>query len=120
MGGRAVTPAVLAFLSGKPGKPVTLDQIARGTGLDPRQIQSAITNMRRNNPEMGRAISVLSRGQMWRYEEGAAQSSEPAPAAAEPLALGANLVLVGFGDRETLFLRDENGMMYTAQRARLR
>lgn len=66
MGGHPVTPRVLAVLNTKfNGKAVTLDQLVQGTGLDGKKIQSAMSRLvADDNIE----CTVVTRGQMWRFD----------------------------------------------------
>lgn len=66
MGGHPVTPRVLAVLNTKfNGKAVTLDQLARETGIEPKPIQSAMARLVADEAVV---CTVVTRGQMWRYD----------------------------------------------------
>lgn len=73
MGGSPVTPRVIAALNTKfNGKAVTLDQLVKETGMEGKQIQSA---MSRVVADEAFTCTVVQRGQMWRYD-GATSSPE--------------------------------------------
>lgn len=70
MGGSPVTPRVIAVLNTKfNGKAVTLEQLIQGTGFDGKQIQSVMSRLVADD---NIACTVVTRGNMWRYD-GAAQ-----------------------------------------------
>lgn len=66
MGGHPVTPRVLTALNTKfNGKAVTLDQLIKETGLDSKQVQSAMSRLVADDSI---ACTVVTRGQMWRFD----------------------------------------------------
>lgn len=70
MGGIPITPAVLTVLNEKfNGKAVTLEQLQSLTGRDGKAIQSA---MQRLVADENVACTVVTRGQMWRFDGAAA------------------------------------------------
>lgn len=72
MGGHPVTPRVLAVLNTKfNGKAVTLDQLVKETGLDGKQIQSAMSRLVADD---NISCTVVTRGQMWRFDGAAADA----------------------------------------------
>jgi uncharacterized protein with PhoU and TrkA domain len=75
MGGHPVTPRVLALLNTKfNGKAVTLDQLVAGTGLDGKQIQSAMSRL---VADTNISCTVVNRGQMWKYDGPASDDVAP-------------------------------------------
>lgn len=81
MGGKRITPGILDYLSQRAGKPVALQRMAADLGLEERQVQQAISHLRR---EVGLAesIRVLQHGQVWRWVEDGASTQQPEPALA--------------------------------------
>ena len=74
MGGHPITPVVLGVLNEKfNGKAVTLDQLVAQTGRDRKVIQSA---MARLVADENVACTVVTRGNMWRYDGAATLGDE--------------------------------------------
>lgn len=66
MGGHPITPVVLNVLNEKfNGKAVTLDQLVNATGRDRKVVQAA---MARLVADEAVACTVVTRGNMWRYD----------------------------------------------------
>jgi len=66
MGGAAILPSVVDYLSARPGEPVTLQRLATDLRMDPVKIQKALSNMLRDGG-YGDSIEVVHRGQVWRW-----------------------------------------------------
>lgn len=74
MGGHPTTPKILSALNTKfNGKAVTLDQLIKETGLDGKQIQSV---MKRIVADEHLSCTVVTRGQMWRFDGATANSGD--------------------------------------------
>lgn len=74
MGGHPITPIVLSVLNEKfNGKAVTLDQLQAHTGRDRKSIQSAMSRL---VADENIACTVVTRGQMWRFDGATANSGD--------------------------------------------
>lgn len=84
MGGRRITPGILDYLSQRAGKPVALQRMAADLELEERQVQQAISHLRREGG-LAESIQVLQHGQVWRWVEDGASAQQPALAPAPAL-----------------------------------
>lgn len=112
MGGTRVAPAIISYLAQRPGKIVTIDTLARNTGLTESQIQSAIHNYRRN-PEGEQTIEVIRRGRSWRFTTIAVDTPDPTPAEPSlPSSPGKLLEVIGRAQSGDLIARDDGDVLY--------
>lgn len=62
-----VFPKVLEALARRDGKKTSLPTLESLTGFEPHQIQAAIANARRNNPDHAARITVVKVGREWKF-----------------------------------------------------
>lgn len=128
MGGTAVMPAVVSFLSTHPNEPSSLDQISLATGIESGRIQKAISNALRDGM-YGDAIECVHRGQVWIWRgQGRAQfpgtpsqvaqalparnRPAPAPVVVPALARGDMVEVIGLDQAGDAVARDDAGKLY--------
>jgi hypothetical protein len=79
MGGRAIMPDVVEYLSGRANEPVTLAQLATAVHAEPVRIQKALSNAI-SSGVYGGALDCVHRGQVWVWRgDGHASAVPPAP-----------------------------------------
>lgn len=75
-------PEVVTYLSGRAGEPVTLEQLATGTGIEWGRIQKALSNAI-SSGVYGETLECVHRGKVWVWRgEGHASALPPAPLSA--------------------------------------
>lgn len=127
MGGKRITPGILDYLAQRAGKPVALQRMAADLGLEERQVQQSISNLRRDG-NLAENIQVLQHGQVWRWVEGDTPTPkampEPAPTAKrattapnpvvppEGLQKGDVVEVMGVAQNGDAVASDENGRLF--------
>jgi len=124
VGGKAIMPDVVSYLSARAGEPVALPQLAAGVGVEPGPIQKALSNAI-SSGVYGTALTCVHRGQVWMWNGGghtapvttaqAAPPATPAPVApAKPKGLvkGDMVEVIGLTQDGQAVARDENGQLY--------
>lgn len=82
MGGKAIMPEVVTYLSARANEPVTLDQLATGISMEAGRIQKALSNAI-SSGVYGGALDCVHRGQVWVWRgDGHASAVPPAPLSA--------------------------------------
>jgi hypothetical protein len=126
MGGRAIMPEVVTYLSARAGQPVTLDQLATGISMEAGRIQKALSNAI-SSGVYGASLNCVHRGQVWVWRgEGHASAVPPAPLSArvtvapvppapvmpQGLKKGDMVEVMGVTREGDAVASDENGRLY--------
>lgn len=128
MGGKRITPGILDYLSQRAGKPVALQRMSADLELEERQVQQAISHLRRESG-LAENIQVLQHGQVWRWVEGDTPPPKSAPAPAltsrrvissppnpvippEGLQKGDTVEVMGMTQNGDAVASDENGRLF--------
>lgn len=106
MGSTPVRHEVLAVITKRPGEIIYLKDIVAATGLDEKQVQSAINNMRRDDPTLESTIQTVARGQAWRYDPTGRRRKDGEKRMFEELAVTKTGALI---------IQDQDGNLYRAE-----
>lgn len=95
--------AIIAYLAKHPKKPIQVDDLEKVTGCTRTQVQAV---MLRISQEPARGITVLNRGNVWRYDP-------PADPEAQKQAANGDLYeSIGHTSSGATIVRDADGTLY--------
>jgi hypothetical protein len=96
-------PAIMKYFEDRPGVNVYVDDLAKEAQASREQVQSCISNMKREVPEF--VIEVVVHGNVWRYV------GHPKPAAKPGKRMFEELAVTKAGD---ILIQDQDGAVYKA------
>lgn len=102
--GKSTSSLVWTVLTEHPREVLTIDRIAADTGLNVKQVQSAMYNIIRAGGDGARAIEVQTRGRAWTYDPRRAQEPKSEKICLEEISRTAKGDVICRGSDELIYV----------------